>query len=434
MKRFPALFLLLISGCSSVSQVIVDARAYFNTYYNLKTEFKKGEELYHLGQIIQARPHYMKVEEKGSRILQLHGNSSFVDETIFMMAVAYSRLRAYTKAEKKFKEFFAYFPTSPVRWKAYLEYGIMLYQMKRYDEAEEYIKKALESRDRMVRYRAKLYLAKILIEEKEYEEAATILEELLKAGYGGKELYLTAADVYLKLGNVRRAKELITEYVSDPRLSDSLKNSALKLLALAYVKEGNYDEAYRTLEQMVVRDSTPEYYAVKLDMGRLLLMKGDTAGAEEIFQFISETSKDTTRFYGYYYMGVIKEAHGNYEEALRYYEDASKMGLEEAKQRKETLIQVKSIENEADPVKIYRVAEILYLSMNNVEMAANLVKKVLKMNPPEWLEKKALLFLTYVYAKNLRKPDSAFVYLNLLKEKYPDSIYWKMGQEYVSGK
>ena len=431
MKRLLIASIIAVYGCSSLSQLVVDVKAYFNTFYNLKTEFERAEKLYHLGQIAQARPYYMKVEEKGSRILQLHSNSSFVDETIFMMAVAYSRLKSYTKAEKKFKEFFAYFPSSPLKWKAYLEYGIMLYQMKRYEEAQNYLQRALQAESPSIRHRAKLYLAKILIERGDYEQAADLLEELLEAGYGGRDLYLTASEVYLKLGNVRRAKELILEYVSDPRLSDSLKNSALKLLALAYVKEGNYDEAYRALEQMVVRDSTPEYYAVKLDMGRLLLMKGDTTGAEEIFQFISETSKDTTRFYGYYYMGIIKESQGEYEQALSYYEDASKMGLEMAKRRKETLMKVQSVQEETDPVKVYRVAEILYLDMGDVDMAVQLVKKVLEMNPPEWLEKKALLFLTYVYAKDLEHPDSASLYLQKLRQKYPNSLYVELGQQYL---
>ncbi len=432
MKRWiPALF--LIAGCSSLEQMLVDARAYFNTFYNLQSEFNRGEYYYNLGQYIKAKSHYMKVEAKGSRILQLHRDSRFVDDAIYMMAVSYSRLKSYTKAEKKFREFFTYFPDSPLRWKVYLEYGIMLYEMKRYDEAERYLRRALESTEDRVRYRARLYLAKILIDEKEYERAIGILEELLKENRDNRELILTAADVYLKLGNTQRAKELIQEYIRDPRISDSLKNSALRLLALAYVKEGNYDEAYNTLESMVVRDSTPQYFAVRLEMGRLLLMKGDTQGAKDIFQYISEVSKDTAKFYSYYYLGLIEESRGNFEGALSYYEDASKMGLRMAQERKETLVKIKSVENETDPIKIYRVAEIMYLNMNKPDITLDMLRKVLRNDPPPQLEKKTLLFMTYIFARDMHMPDSARHYLDLLRKKYPSSIYARIGETYLSG-
>jgi len=432
MKRWiPAI--ILLSGCSSLEQMIIDARAYFNTFYNLQSEFNKGEYYYNLGQYIKAKSHYMKVEAKGSRILQLHRDSRFVDDAIYMMAVSYSRLKTYTKAEKKFREFFTYFPDSPLRWKVYLEYGIMLYDMKRYEEAEGYLRRALESKDDKVKYRAKLYLAKILIDKQNYEPAIKILEELLKENRDNRDLILTAADVYLKLGNTQRAKELIQEYISDPRLSDSLKNSALRLLALAYVKEGNYDEAYNTLEKMVVRDSTPQYFAIRLEMGRLLLMKGDTQGARDVFQYISDVSKDTAKFYSYYYLGLIEESRGNFEEALRYYEDASKMGLKMAQERKETLVKIKSVENETDPIKIYRVAEIMYLNMHKPDITLDLLRKVLANNPPPTLEKKTLLFITYIFSKDLQMPDSARIYLEKLRQKYPASIYARIGESYLTG-
>ncbi len=280
---------------------------------------------------------------------------------------------------------------------------------------------------------ARLYLAKIRIDKKEYERAIGILEELLKENRDNRELILTAADVYLKLGNTQRAKELIQEYIRDPRISDSLKNSALRLLALAYVKEGNYDEAYNTLESMVVRDSTPQYFAVRLEMGRLLLMKGDTQGAKDIFQYISEVSKDTARFYSYYYLGLIEESRGNFEGALSYYEDASKMGLRMAQERKETLVKIKSVENETDPIKIYRVAEIMYLNMNKPDITLDMLRKVLRNDPPPQLEKKTLLFMTYIFARDMHMPDSARHYLNLLRKKYPSSIYARIGETYLSG-
>ena len=420
-------------GCSSFEQILVDARAYFNTFYNLQYEFNKGEYYYQLGQIMRAKPHYMKVEEKGSRILQLHRDSRFVDDAIYMMAVSYSRLKMYTKAEKKFREFFAYFSESPLKWKVSLEYGIMLYDMKRYNEAERYIKEALQSKDKEIQYRGKLYLAKILIDKKEYGEAIQILEELLKEYRDNRELILTASDVYLKLGNTEKARELIQEYISDPRISDSLKNQALRILALAYIKEGKYDEAYQTLERMVYRDSTPPYFAVRLEMGRLLMMKGDTQGARDIFQYISEIARDTTKYYSYYYLGVIEESRGNFEEALSYYEDASKMGLKIAQERKETLVKIKSVENETDPMKIYRVAEIIYLNMNKPDIALDLLRKVLRLNPPPSLEKKTLLFITYIFAKDLGMADSASVYLQRLRQKYPSSIYARIGESYLSG-
>lgn len=423
---------VLLAGCSSFEQVIVDARAYFNTFYNLQSEFNRGEYYYHLGQYIKAKSHYMKVEAKGSRILQLHRDSRFVDDAIYMMAVSYSRLKSYTKAEKKFREFFTYFPGSPLRWKVYLEYGIMLYDMKRYDEAERYLRQALESEDRRIKYRSRLYLAKILINRKEYESAIRILEELLRERAENRELLLTAADVYLKLGNTERAKELVQEYISDPRISDSLKNSALRLLALAYIKEGNYDEAYNTLESMVVRDSTPQYFAVRLEMGKLLLMKGDTQGAEDVFQYISEVSKDTAKFYSYYYLGLIEENRGNFEGALSYYEDASKMGLRIAQERKEALVRIKSVENETDPVKIYRVAEIMYLNMNKPAITLDMLRKVLQNSPPPWLEKKTLLFMTYIFARDMGMEDSARYYLQILRNKYPASIYSRIGETYLS--
>jgi len=109
------------------------------------------------------------------------------------------------------------------------------------------------------------------------------------------------------------------------------------------------------------------------------------------------------------------------------------MGLKMAQERKETLVKIKSVENETDPIKIYRVAEIMYLNMNKPDITLDLLRKVLINNPPPPLEKKTLLFMTYIFAKDLQMPDSARAYLEKLRQKYPASIYARIGESYLSG-
>jgi len=397
----------------SISKTITDLRAYFNNYYNLKKTFDLAEKQYNEGNKNQAIQNYRKIEEKASKIIKLHNNSSFVDDALYMLAVSYSRIGEYTKSEQKFKEFFTFFPNSKLINKAKLEYGILLYNSNRFSEAIEYLS---EIKDK----KAQFYLMKTYYKIENYEKAKEIADRIsnLKEFKENVDFKITLANLYLKTKNFDKAEILIDRILRITNISDTIKNSLLNNLSDSYLEDKNYDKALSSINKISYKDSTSLEFFVKLKSAKILLAKGDTNKALDILEYLSNLAFDSTKFWSYYYLGNIYENREDFEKALDFYDKAYSGGIKIANNRKEIILKLKAIKDEKDCKKLYRLSEILFLDLNKPDLSIQTLDKIINECEDEKLKQKSLLFAVYISIKFLKDKERALNYYNKITENW----------------
>jgi tetratricopeptide (TPR) repeat protein len=393
----------------SISETIINLKAYFNNYYNLKKTFNLAEKLYNQGNINSAMGNYRKIEEKASKIIKLHSNSKFVDDALYMLAVSYSRLGEFTKAEQKFKELWTLFPNSNLINKAKIEYGIMLFNSNRLDEAVIFLSEINDKR-------AKFYLMKAYYKLGNYQKALEIANEIKNDKFfeNNLDFKISLANIYLKTNNLNFAESLIEEITKISNINDTIKNNLLVNLSDAYLENQNFEKALKTINKINYKDSTSSEFFVKLKTSKILLMKGDTNKALEILEYLSNLAYDSTKFLSYYYLGIIYENKEDFDKALDFYEKAISGGVKLAQNRKEIIIKLKSMKDEKNYKKLYRLAETFYLDLNKPDLALNVLEKIINESNDEKLKNKAMLFSIYIYSKVLNDKQKAYeIYKNL---------------------
>ena len=99
------LALALLPGC-----------AYYNTFFNTKRAYKEAVEEHARRKEEKPSPTEIqkldKTIEKASRLLQLHPNSKYVDDSLLMLGECFYYKQEYPKALRKFDELAANFPKS----------------------------------------------------------------------------------------------------------------------------------------------------------------------------------------------------------------------------------------------------------------------------------------------------------------------------------
>ncbi|MFZ8846142.1 MAG: tetratricopeptide repeat protein [Candidatus Hydrothermia bacterium] len=393
----------------SISETIINLKAYFNNYYNLKKTFNLAEKLYNQGNINSAMGNYRKIEEKASKIIKLHNNSKFVDDALYMLAVSYSRLGEFTKAEQKFKELWTLFPNSNLINKAKIEYGIMLFNSNRLDEAVIFLSEINDKR-------AKFYLMKAYYKLGNYQKALEIANEIKNDKFfeNNLDFKISLANIYLKTNNLNFAENLIEEITKISNINDTIKNNLLVNLSDAYLENQNFEKALKTINKINYKDSTSSEFFVKLKTSKILLMKGDTNKALEILEYLSNLAYDSTKFLSYYYLGIIYENKEDFDKALDFYEKAISGGVKLAQNRKEIIMKLKAMKDEKNYKKLYRLAETFYLDLNKPDLALNVLEKIINESDDEKLKNKAMLFSIYIYSKVLNDKQKAYeIYKNL---------------------
>ena len=234
------LSLMLIMGCG----------AYFNTYYNAKKFFNQAEkkriEREKSAQVSgnQNRrlnrskiPEYERAIEKGSKVLQFHAKSKYVDDALFLIGRSFYHTYEYLKARRKFDELITIFPEGKLASKS------------------------------------KLWLGKTLIELKEYETALTVLNELVSQkvdkNISGEERFLLG-ELYFNKEDYPAAIKEFTDTI-DKVSKKSDKVTALSKASEAYIKLLDYNKAAQVLRRALdLKPELEQKYLVELTYAKIL--------------------------------------------------------------------------------------------------------------------------------------------------------------------
>lgn len=296
--KFPVLltaFVLIISlqGC-----------AYFNTYYNTKKLYKEAlDERKRRPTTAPDKPTSAEIQkldktiEKGSKILQLHPNSKYVDDTLLMLGECFFQKQEYPQALRKFNELTSIFPKSD------LVPAALLWKARTYIEQEDFtnaeaVLKDLQNRKKSgdILYQAQYYLAEIYYRQEQYDPAARLFEPAAKKMSDKKlrtEAYLRWGECRFKLKQYHEAAKAYYQ-ASKQDVEIDIKFNAGLSFARALKADSSYDKALIKLNSMQKEFSNHKDLSwVRFEIADCKLRQGKREEAEDLFAAINANDKRT---------------------------------------------------------------------------------------------------------------------------------------------
>lgn len=257
-------FILLISVLFTL--FLIGCGAYFNTYYNAKKFFSQAEKK-RVDQEKKAQvsgntnpnakkakiPEYTKAIEKGSKVLQLHPKSKYVDDALMLIGQSFYYTYDYLKARRKFEELISYFPNSDLAAEAKLWLGMSLIELNEYETALTVLNELVtEKLDKRISGEARLMLGELYIARGDYpaaiNEFTNTINFLSDKSRKIRALY-RSGEANLELQDYSRAAQAFRQALD---LKPELEQKYMVELAYAKTlrKLGEYDQSLLVFDEM----------------------------------------------------------------------------------------------------------------------------------------------------------------------------------------
>lgn len=314
-----ALALLMLQSC-----------AYYNTFFNTKRAYK--EALDEHARRKEDKPTAAEIQkldktiEKASRLLQLHPNSKYVDDALFMLGECFYYKQEYPKALRKFDELTVNFPKSSLAPRAQLWKARTHLARQDYKSAENMLLDLQEQVKKGEVYdQAQYYLGEIYFRQEQYQKAAELYEQSVKR-LGDEK---TRAQAYMRLGESRyKLQQYNPAAKAYEQAAKSGRDLDFKFKAtLAHTRalkaDGRYDAAARKLGGMMNEYSThPDLAWVKFELADVARQRGEIEDATAAFAAINANYKRSeASAAAYYALGEIFQNHRrDYEKAKENYD------------------------------------------------------------------------------------------------------------------
>lgn len=134
----------------------------------------------------------------------------------------------------------------------------------------------------------------------EAEKDEAIIKSLtdFRAKYGGKKAAVSAAlplaQAYLRQGKADQALPLIEEYLNKSESNDPLRPAGYEARGYALEAQKKYDDALTAFDTLARENKTDFMKGMgQYHRGRVLLLKGDTAGAAKTFSEVEGAAPNT---------------------------------------------------------------------------------------------------------------------------------------------
>lgn len=346
---------VILSGCgvfSSIggwfSQGYENTTSYFNAYYNAKRNFNEAEaevRAFMLSQqgksqaVIQgsqipatAKQKFGIVIDKCSNILSYYPNSSLVDDALFLIGKSYFYQGEYVRAERKFSELLAQYPTSERVLEGQLWFLKTLQKLNRNDDAtkagEALVQLAKEGSEEDITAEAHSIIGSIFVTQNLPQKA---LEQFQKAVETANDDALRASaqaqasDVLFSLQDYENAAVAylkVSEFSPDAYLNYYSRVQAA--IALRSMKK--YDAAVEILNALTKDYRLNEYAnAIRFEHANTLALAGKTDDAVDEYRYVDSTyARTEIGAKAAFELGQLLQTHyGDYPNAKIAYEHAA---------------------------------------------------------------------------------------------------------------
>ncbi len=216
-------------------------------------------------------------------------NSNFKSEEVKGLeadAAYYDALRARIKGDDKEEErlLLQVISGKPQASGAYYDLARLYFKENRSDKSAEYIKKAIALDGNNVWY--KTQYAEILVQNKQYEEAAKLFDEIAKTEKYNDDYLLKAFNLYQHVGKYDQALATINKYLE----KDSDNEEAIDMKKKLLLKRNDVDGVVKVLEGQIARNPQEgKYYA---ELAEVYDNNKLTGKAAEMYRKIEEQFSD----------------------------------------------------------------------------------------------------------------------------------------------
>ncbi|OSZ79490.1 hypothetical protein CAP35_14935 [Chitinophagaceae bacterium IBVUCB1] len=178
-------------------------------------------------------------------------------------AMYYDAIRARVKGDDKEEEklLLQVVGIKPDASGAYYDLARLYFKANRSDKASEYIKKAIALDADNVWY--KTQYAEVLVQAKQYEEAAKLFDDIAKRERYNEEYLLKAFNLYQHIGKYDEALATINKYIEKDPDNEEAIDMKKKLL----LKRNDVDGVVKVIEKQIERNPNEgKYYAELADV------------------------------------------------------------------------------------------------------------------------------------------------------------------------
>lgn len=420
----------------------------------------------------------VQVIEKCSKILQYHQNSSLVDDALFMIGKAYYYQREYPSAIRKFSELLATFPDSKYALEAKLWIARSYAQTIETDRAlkllNEIYLEAKDQEEEEVMSLALLEIIKIYFKRNDYEGIINLGQEFVKISDDDEaraQVLMQIGNSYAKLGQLDQALEnysKVKKYTSDYYYIFKSQLEFAKILR----EKNRIDEAKKILKDLYSESLFDEYKDyIELEYAYLYLSEKDTAKALDYFVKVDTTyqTRETAGIAQYEIANYLENVVGIFDSAKYYYDKSLRSqlpdNLKKSAQIKSNILNryknlwtsIRNLEKQIPILRTFPVdttypkfqeIEIDSSMLNDSAYLADLQEYLAEKKRADSLYTEKLKRDSLTYQANLKtadslevniarlkfdlatlfmidyeKPDSAYVHLKSIVEKYPDKDF-----------
>lgn len=300
-----------------------------------------------------------------------------------------------------------------------------------------------------------------------YEEATSVLQELLRKYPEESELKVMLANIYTEIENDQEAMKLLNEiHEDDPfyiqallQIADLYQSQGLfevaevklleaksldpheKIIDLAlgefFFSIGEYKRAIIYYERIYKQTKELANVSIVARLAESLVFSGEYEKALQYFQKLETDDPDTLFKYGFtaYHTDRKDLAIHAWEKVLEYDEYYHSVYYELAKAyREEGFIQKayetcqKGIQMDEFNKELFYLAGLLAHQLNNIEESQNLITKAIELDADY---KEAILFLIELYKEQDKHSDIIQLITKIKKEGSSDPLYeWELARAY----
>ena len=444
LPRVRTVFILLLvgavigtGGCS----------VYFNLFFNAKKAFNKAESARKTAQRSGAgAKEYQEAIDKCQKIVEVHPNSKYYDDAVYILGVSFYHTGEYARAERRFRELLADYPDSKYTREAQLYLAKAKLQLGDIDDARAQFEEIFRSDyDREFKTDAARALGEYHMEKREFADAREYWRAL-RDSLGEKTDQLTAqiniADCFFE---DFRFKDALGAYLQVVGMEPDTKQKyhayyraaqcafALQRIddGLAYLQDLADDELYF--------DSLG---ALKLAMARGYEADDDLVQAQVTYEDITTTVENPVWLAtANYRLGLIYQVdYGQLDKAKEYYDKVSEgtggspvrpaavqRAADIGKLQNFTHAQLDTAATQAAiddaAYSQFQLAELLWFQLNEPDSALREMWYLVDSMPPSYYSPKGLITLAGMIRERRGETEAADSLLKEVLIKYPHSDY-----------
>ncbi len=322
----------VLTLCAVVYMLAVGSGcAYYNTFYNIKKEFRAAEkqtqralagatvpmtpgqpnqQMDRPSQILGPIQEYQAIIQSCGKLLEFYPNSRWVDDALMVMGISYFRVQEFSRAERKFTELVTIFPKSKHAEMAIVWRARSLVAQNKLDEAERVLlgdqAKLASPGARAASFRT---LAEVSELRKQPLDAISYLEQIRDISYSKDEKatdFLRLGRSYVLLKRYDEAKVALKRCLDLTRVSAEAFQ-ARKILADLAAEQNNYLEAKNYLLPMRVdRRFIEQAGEVEVELARVEAHAGDPAVAIQMLEeYCANSTAGESKARAYYLQGEV---------------------------------------------------------------------------------------------------------------------------------